>query len=110
MPRGCDCDSSHFRSYSVAAHEALQAKGFAPRLLGYERLPGRWFMVVTEYLPCARIWDHLDAMEMPRGRLREAVGALHAAGFVHGDLRGCNVLVNNEQVCTNFQSGLQTHA
>ncbi|BDA51127.1 hypothetical protein COCOBI_18-0020 [Coccomyxa sp. Obi] len=86
------------KRYSVPAHEALQAKGFAPRLFGCERLPGPWFMVVMEYLPCARLWDHLDTMEMPRDKLRQAVEALHAADFVHGDLRSCNVLVDIEQV------------
>ena len=30
--------------------------------------------------------------------LKAAVHALHAAGFVHGDLRGCNILVAGSAV------------
>ncbi|CAL8462656.1 g2189 [Coccomyxa elongata] len=86
------------KNYSTEAHEALHKTGFAPRLLGCELLPGRWLMVVMEYLPSARIWDDVDPMEKPRDALRAALGALHDAGFVHGDLRGCNVLVDKERV------------
>ncbi len=92
-------------SYSVAAHEALQRAGFAPRLHGCERLPGRWLMVVMEYLEGACTWD--AAMEKPTDALRAAVAALHAAGFVHGDLRGCNVLVDKQQVCADLWNVLQ---
>ena len=84
--------------YSTAAHAALQAAGFAPRWLGCEQLPGRWLMVVMEYLEGTCTWD--AAMDKPRAALRKAVDALHAAGFVHGDLRGCNVLVDEQKVCT----------
>lgn len=97
-------------SYSVEAHEALHHAGFAPRLHGCELLPGRWLMVVMEYLPSARTWDATDAREKPRDALRAAIDALHEAGFVHGDLRGCNVLVDKERVCTLSFGDLQQHA
>ncbi|KAK9803269.1 hypothetical protein WJX72_003662 [[Myrmecia] bisecta] len=84
------------KNYSIEAHKALQGAGFAPRLLSCERLPGRWLMVVMEYLEGACTWD--AAMDKPTDALRAAVAALHAAGFVHGDLRGCNVLVDKHQV------------
>ena len=32
-------------------------------------------------------------VDKPAEPLKAAVRALHVAGFVHGDLRGCNVLV-----------------
>lgn len=87
-------------SYSMEAHKALQVAGFAPRLLGCERLPGCWLMVVMEHLEGACTWD--AAMDKPSHALRAAVAALHAAGFVHGDLRGCSVLVDKQQVCTGL--------
>lgn len=86
-------------SYSAEAHKALQGAGFAPRLLGCERLPGRWLMVVMEYLEGACTWD--EAMDKPTDALHAAVAALHAAGFVPGDLRECNVLVDKQQVGTH---------
>lgn len=91
-------------SYSVAGHEALQSAGFAPRLLGCEKLPGRWLMVVTEPLLGACMFDQMDAMEKPKDALRAAVAALHNAGFVHGDLRDCNVLARKQQVRTQLWS------
>lgn len=55
-------------SYSVAGHEALQSAGFAPRLLGSEKLPGRWLMVVTEPLLGACMFDQMDAFGEAQGR------------------------------------------
>ncbi|KAK9823822.1 hypothetical protein WJX72_005747 [[Myrmecia] bisecta] len=84
------------KCYSTGAHDTLHAAGYAPRLLCCEPLPGRWLMVVTEFLEDACMWD--DAMQKPHEQLHRAVNVLHSAGFVHGDLRGCNVLVAGGQV------------
>lgn len=97
-------------SYSVEGHKALQDAGFAPRLHGCEQLPGRWLMVAMECLLGASMWNRIDGMDKPREALRAAVAALHEAGFVHGDLRECNILVKKQQVCTDLCSGLRKHA
>jgi hypothetical protein len=43
------------RSYSVDAHEALHAAGFAPALLACSRLPDSWLMVVMQQVTCAKL-------------------------------------------------------
>ena len=52
-------------------------------------------MVVMEFLEGAVIWQ--SSMQHPTDMLREAVKKLHGAGWVHGDIRGTNVLVSNER-------------
>ena len=57
--------------------------------------PSRWVMVVMELLEGAVTWQ--SSMHHPTDMLREAVKKLHGAGWVHGDIRGTNVLVSNER-------------
>ena len=76
----------------------MAAAGFAAKLLAVEKLPGRWLMVVMEHVEGACTWDAATGNHKPADALRGAVAALHAAGFVHGDMRECNVLVKEGKV------------
>ena len=78
------------RSYSTAAHQAMAAAGYAPALLGCEQLVHGWLLIVSEFVDAVSCDEIVDK---PVESLKAAVRALHAAGFVHGDLRGCNILV-----------------
>ena len=78
------------RSYSTAALQAMAAAGYAPALLGSEQLVQGWFLIVQEFVDAVP-WDEM--VDTPVEPLKAAVRALHAAGFVHGDMRGCNILV-----------------
>ena len=46
--------------------------------------------MVQEFID-ATVWD--EVIDKPYESLNAAVHALHAAGYVHGDLRSCNMLV-----------------
>ena len=73
----------------------MAAAGYAPALLGFEQLVHGWLLIVQEFVDAVS-WD--DTVDTPVESLKEAVRALHAAGFVHGDLRGCNILVADNTV------------
>lgn len=83
------------RSYSTAAHQAMAAAGYAPALLGSEQLVQGWLVIVQESVDAVP-WDEM--VDKPVEPLKAAVRALHAAGFVHGELRGCNILVATSAV------------
>lgn len=78
------------KSYSIAAHQTMAAAGSAPALLGFEQLVQGWWLIVQEFVDAVP-WDVI--VDKPVERLKAAVRDLHAAGFVHGDLRVCNILV-----------------
>jgi hypothetical protein len=87
------------RRYSEDAHRFLAQLGFAPQLRAVMRLPGGWNMVVMDYSeytqlcdPMLQISDELQHKMM--AKVSEAVQKLHDAGFVHGDIRSLNVLVD----------------
>jgi len=90
QPHGQSVFIKFCRSYSTAAHQAVAAAGYAPALLGYEQLVQGWWLIGQEFVDAVP-WDEM--VDKPVEPLKAAVRALHAAGFVHGDLRGCNILV-----------------
>ncbi|KAF8881314.1 hypothetical protein BD779DRAFT_1445596, partial [Infundibulicybe gibba] len=93
------------RRYGRDAHTWCASQYFAPRLLGFEELPGGWLMVVMERLDDS--WTPLHAAPRPHpggleARIRAQVAALHSQGLVHGDLRPKHVLVR-EGSATNSE-------
>ena len=86
------------RTYGKDLHFFCALMQRAPRLWGYERLPGGWIGVVMEYLPSAsRILDSeslLDHGESWKMDIDTIVKAFHAEDYVHGDLRPPNLIVN----------------
>ena len=69
------------RSYGTAAHQAMAAAGYAPALLDLEQLVQGCLLI-----------DAMPYDEMVDKPVEPPKAAVHAAGFVHGDLRGCNIL------------------
>lgn len=87
------------RRYSEDAHRFLAQLGYAPRLRAVMRLPGGWNMVVMDYSEYTQLCDPMlqisdELRQAIMAKISEAVHKLHDAGFVHGDIRLCNVLVD----------------
>lgn len=82
--------------YSRAVHDFCASSGFAPRLRGFDSIPGGWWMVTMDYVN-----DEYEELEMltmdARAHFHEEITAtiekLHQRGFVHGDIRASNILV-----------------
>jgi hypothetical protein len=88
------------RRYGEAAHRAAQVAGLAPRLYSVERIYG-WYVIVMEDL--SKDYDTLsnvsrDRLPSLRQAVEQAVNTLHASGYVHGDIRGLNILVRKLEV------------
>jgi hypothetical protein len=89
------------RRYSVEAHDYCARQGYSPQLMGYETVAGGWYLVVMEEVDMAIYQPFVDSPDKPtfpdREKLRPAVvgliEGLHDEGYVHGDLRGANLLV-----------------
>lgn len=87
--------------YSRDAHEKCANLGCAPKLHGFEELPGGWLMVVMEYLPSDKYHTpNNDVLKTTNLKLynamKKALENLHQEGLVHGDIRDANVMVENE--------------
>ncbi|KAF5316411.1 hypothetical protein D9619_006304 [Psilocybe cf. subviscida] len=97
------------RSYCADLHSLCFERGRAPKLLGFQRLPGGWFAIAMEYLsdaigivqvPFSDHWsdgmlcDKAQLLAHFKTELTELVDGFHKEGFVHGDLRCANILSN----------------
>ena len=84
--------------YNGEAHASLAASLLAPRLryCNFEPSMGL-YVVVMDYLEGAEMWDRSKLLPVHVDSLRTAVKILHDQGFVFGDLRSPNVLVEGDR-------------
>ncbi|CAG8522051.1 13719_t:CDS:2, partial [Acaulospora colombiana] len=90
--------------YSLDAHQFCASVNVAPILYGFETLPGGWFMVVMEYLDPENyrtLEPDLDNKPHVENEIRQIVTALHGRGFVHGDIRGVNMMTRHRWESTS---------
>jgi hypothetical protein len=82
------------RQYSKEAHLRCSSLGFAPRLRGFQQIPGGWYMVVMDFID--DMYHDLSNSFVKASfqpEVEEKVIGLHQEGFVHGDLRDTNIMV-----------------
>jgi hypothetical protein len=85
-------------NYGVDAHRLLGNAGHAPKLLFHAQFEGTTIfdgvtVIIMEYIN-GNHWPSKPTQEQ-RNSLNKIVSFLHDGGFVHGDLRGPNILVEN---------------
>lgn len=88
------------RQYGMELHQFCASINHGPELLAFERLPGGWFGIAMAYLPSAeRILDSRNLSnhaEKWLADIDDVVTKFHARGYVHGDLRPPNFIVDGE--------------
>ncbi|KAJ7044904.1 hypothetical protein C8F04DRAFT_906437, partial [Mycena alexandri] len=92
------------RTYSPELHDFCHKEEHAPALLGFERLPGGWYVVVMDYLsedqwlPLSSLMGSIseDNRKAAREQIERLANKFHTAGWVHGDLRTANMLAQSE--------------
>eukprot|EP01117_Protostelium_nocturnum_P008436 TRINITY_DN3016_c0_g2_i5.p1 TRINITY_DN3016_c0_g2~~TRINITY_DN3016_c0_g2_i5.p1 ORF type:complete len:713 (-),score=106.34 TRINITY_DN3016_c0_g2_i5:678-2546(-) len=83
------------KKYSLEAHQVLAEKGFAPQILWSETIKGGWKVIVMDWIEGRTMIDVPPQIETIH-KLRTAIEHLHSQDFVHGDLRGNNIVVDHE--------------
>ena len=85
------------RRYSSEAHLFCASRGFAPKLKGFDKLAGGWYMVVMEnisddYRQAETSADLVNC----RDDIARHLGEFHQHHYVHGDIRITNVMVRKD--------------
>lgn len=94
------------QKYGKELHLFCAKKNRAPKLLAFERLPGNWYGVAMEYISATTEHNIVASCLFPKkGKVwidetDQLIEKMHAADFVHGDLRLPNFVVDekHEQV------------
>ncbi|KAF8333626.1 uncharacterized protein EI90DRAFT_3015465 [Cantharellus anzutake] len=88
--------------YSIELHALCANEGHAPKILGYEELPGGWFGIAMDYItPTVHPLESdnlVDHYEKWADELCKLMQIFHDANFVHGDLREPNILCSEDKV------------
>ncbi|KAI0255340.1 hypothetical protein BJV78DRAFT_1350597 [Lactifluus subvellereus] len=85
------------RHYSPEAHSFCSLAGYAPELLGFQPIAGGWVMVVMDLIGFNYVEFHKSSRAGNPATfetLRDILSRLHEAGFVHGDIRDTNIMVD----------------
>ena len=80
------------RSYCIEAHNICHTchQG-APQLFHSEKLSGGWIVVVMEKLE--HMVESKSFTDAQYSSLHDIINKMHSHGYVHGDLRNCNILI-----------------
>ncbi|KAK7454499.1 hypothetical protein VKT23_011253 [Stygiomarasmius scandens] len=88
------------KSYSLDLHLFCQQRGYAPKVLGFGKIPGGYYGLVMEYIQNVQ---EILASPLLRHRadewknqLMKLVDAFHQEGLVHGDIRAPNVVCDED--------------
>jgi hypothetical protein len=84
------------RSYSKEAHILCHSMGCSPALRGFQCIPGGWKMVVMDSISVDYCYADASTLHSCQQEIEGKIVALHQAGYVHGDIRGANLMVRND--------------
>ena len=82
------------RNYSVEVHKKMEEMGFAPKFYRAEKMSNGYFVIEMEYLDgyVELQMKHLDIAGVVE-KLESILDSLHQNGFVHGDFRYKNIMI-----------------
>ncbi|TFK50474.1 hypothetical protein OE88DRAFT_1808792 [Heliocybe sulcata] len=96
-PDAGDCLVKFTPQYSEGAHSYLASRGLAPMLRRCVQISADWVAVIMDISPYKVLCD-MDLSEADKEKIRHkvksALDTLHQGGFVHGDVRDTNLLVD----------------
>jgi len=92
------------QKYSEAAHNHLASHSLAPRIWKFIRISANWTAVVMEKSKCQVLFGlelSKAEREKVKCKVRNIVRILHEGGFVHGDIRDANLLIDRESLASD---------
>jgi len=92
-----ECLVKYTRWYSKETHEHLASYGFAPMLRQCVQVSAEWIAIIMDRSKYEVLYGQMLSnaeQEKVRRKVNSMVQVLHEGGFVHGDIRDVNLLVD----------------
>jgi len=104
VPEGEEIYVKFTKRYSRDLHLFCANRGLAPKLLGFERLPGGWFGLAMEKVDVLKLTtveslSSLSEFGNWKKDIWKLVKDFHQEGLVHGDLRRGNFIFTKSKPC-----------
>jgi hypothetical protein len=98
-PKDCEVIVKFTRRYCPGLHSFCAERSLAPKLLGHEMIPGGWHVVLMKRIVQKYTLEYLgrDHFQTWSRELKSLVKDFHDEGWVHGDLRDANVMVDQKE-------------
>ena len=104
QPGSGECIVKFTCQYSEAAHNYLASHGLTPRIWKRIPIPGSWTAVVMDKSNYEVLYD-LELLEAEQDKVKRKVTSivktLHEGGFVHGDIRDTNLLIDRASLASD---------
>ncbi|KAF5354926.1 hypothetical protein D9756_005660 [Leucocoprinus leucothites] len=89
------------RQYSAEARRLLASSNYAPTLRAAVSIPGGWTMVVMDLSPLRSLVDpelvlSVESHKRVFPKVAHIIETLHKGGFIHGDIRRVNILIDDK--------------
>ena len=99
--RQADCIVKFTQQYSKAAHLWLASQNSAPTLRHCVQISSEWTAVIMDRSRYQMVYGlnlTKEQQEKVQWKVKKTLQVLHDAGFVHGDLRDTNILIDIESL------------
>ncbi|KXN93307.1 hypothetical protein AN958_00231, partial [Leucoagaricus sp. SymC.cos] len=105
-PNSGECIVKFTQRYSEEVHSYLASRGWAPRLRKCIRVGDDWIAVVMDRSTYEMLYDLSFGLtpaekEKVRQKVERIVQGLHEKGYVHGDIRDTNLLVDRNSLSSD---------
>jgi serine/threonine protein kinase len=107
-PGSGECIVKFTSQYSKAAHDYLASHCLAPRIWKWIRISADWTAVVmdkSKYQVLFGLWLSKAERDKIQRKVQSIVRTLHEGGFVHGDIRDVNLLIDR----ASLESDVMVH-
>lgn len=100
------------RRYSEEAHRYLASLGSAPKLWQCKEIPGGWISILMDQSKYEVLRDlrlSKEQQDMVKSKVIKMIEMLHNEGFVHGDIRDTNLLVDRNSLSSDGDTEAKVH-
>ena len=109
---GNDYIVKYARRYSAETHRLFASHQLAPTLWQCQEIPGEWIVIImdrSDYSLLSHLVLSKEEEAILQSKVTRALKTFHDQGYVHGDIRSTNILVDRASLACIDASDVKIH-